>query len=49
MNRSSLAVRIAALLFIAGAGFGIAVPFTVAHLERTGGELPTRARRHSGL
>jgi hypothetical protein len=36
MDRPSLAVRIAALLFIADAGFGIAMPFTVAHLERTG-------------
>jgi hypothetical protein len=32
-------VRIAALLFIADAGFGIAMPFTLAHLARTG-ELP---------
>jgi hypothetical protein len=39
IDRPSLPVRIAALLFIADAGFGIAMPFTVAHLERTG-ELP---------
>jgi hypothetical protein len=32
-------VRIAALLFIADAGFGIAMPLTLAHLARTG-ELP---------
>ena len=32
-------MRIAALLFIADAGFGIAMPFTLAHLARTG-ELP---------
>jgi hypothetical protein len=39
MDRPSLAMRIAALLFVADAGFGIAIPFTLAHLERTG-ELP---------
>jgi hypothetical protein len=32
-------VRIAALLFVADAGFGIAMPLTLAHLARTG-ELP---------
>jgi len=32
-------VRIAALFFIADAGFGIAMPITLAHLARTG-ELP---------
>jgi hypothetical protein len=32
-------VRIAALLFIADVGFGIAMPITLAHLARTG-ELP---------
>ena len=32
-------MRIVALLFIADAGFGIAMPFTLAHLARTG-ELP---------
>jgi hypothetical protein len=32
-------VRVAALLFIADAGFGIAMPITLAHLARTG-ELP---------
>jgi len=37
--RRSLAVRIASLLFVADAGFGIAMPFTLAHLARTG-ELP---------
>ena len=32
-------MRIAALLYIADAGFGIAMPITLAHLARTG-ELP---------
>jgi hypothetical protein len=32
-------VRIAALLFVADAGFGVAMPLTLAHLARTG-ELP---------
>lgn len=32
-------MRIASLLFVADAGFGIAMPFTLAHLARTG-ELP---------
>jgi hypothetical protein len=32
-------VRIAALIYIADAGFGIAMPITLAHLARTG-ELP---------
>ena len=32
-------IRIAAVLFIAEAGFGLAMPGTLAHLERTG-ELP---------
>jgi hypothetical protein len=32
-------VKIAAILFIADAGFGVAMPFTLAHLARTG-ELP---------
>jgi hypothetical protein len=50
MDRPSLAVRIAAPLFIAEAGFGIAMPFTVAHIGRTG-ELPMtqfRSRSFSG-
>lgn len=37
--RRPLAVRIAALLYVADAGFGIAMPITLAHLARTG-ELP---------
>lgn len=32
-------MRVAALLFIADVGFGIAMPITLAHLARTG-ELP---------
>ena len=36
---ASRQIRIAALLFIAEAGFGLAMPGTLAHLARTG-ELP---------
>jgi hypothetical protein len=39
IDRPSLGIRIAALLFVADAGFGLATPFTLAHLARTG-ELP---------
>jgi hypothetical protein len=39
MGRPSLGVRIAALLFVADAGFGIAMPIALSHLARTG-ELP---------
>ena len=39
IDRPSLGIRIAALLFVAEAGFGLATPFTLAHLARTG-ELP---------
>jgi hypothetical protein len=38
-NRPSVGLRIAALCFVAEAAFGILMPGTVAHLERTG-ELP---------
>jgi hypothetical protein len=38
-ERPSVALRIAALCFVADAGFGIAMPFTLAHLAHTG-ELP---------
>lgn len=37
--RASRQIRIAALLFIAEAGFGLPMPGTLAHLARTG-ELP---------
>jgi hypothetical protein len=33
---ASRRIRIAALLFIAEAGFGLAMPGTLAHLARTG-------------
>ncbi len=39
MRGPSVAIRIAALSFISDAGFGIVMPFALAHLERTG-ELP---------
>jgi hypothetical protein len=39
MERPPRGLRIAALMFIADAGFGIAMPITLAHLARTG-ELP---------
>jgi hypothetical protein len=39
MERPSLEMKVAALLFIADAGFGVAMPITLAHLARTG-ELP---------
>jgi len=38
-ERPSVALRIAALCFVADAGFGIAMPFTLTHLAQTG-ELP---------
>lgn len=38
-ERRPRTLRIAAILFIADAGFGIAMPFTLAHLAQTG-ELP---------
>jgi hypothetical protein len=38
-ERPRIALRIAALCFIASAGFGILMPGTLAHLTRTG-ELP---------
>jgi len=39
MERPSRGLRIATLSFIADAGFGIAMPISLAHLARTG-ELP---------
>ena len=39
MDRPSRGTRIAAVLFIADAGFAIATPLTLTHLDRTG-ELP---------
>jgi hypothetical protein len=38
-QRPSIAIRIAALSFLADAGFGVTVPFVLAHLARRG-ELP---------
>ena len=36
MRRPSVAIRIAALSFVSDAAFGTAMPFALAHLERTG-------------
>jgi hypothetical protein len=38
-DRPPLAVRIAAILFVLDTAFGVSMPFTLAHLARTG-ELP---------